>query len=77
MIQWNDFMKRIFAALFFLFLPAFLAEPVFACDVNVQCENIANNPGMLNDCSPGDTLTLQAKCDEAMSSMEKAAQPKS
>ena len=67
-------MKRIFFVLFYIFLSA-IATPVFACDVNVQCENIANNPGMLSDCSPGDTLTLQAKCDDAMSNMEKAAQP--
>lgn len=43
--------------------------------MNVQCEDIAKNPSMLNDCSPGDTLTLQGKCDQAFSSIENAAKP--
>lgn len=66
-------MKRLFSILFLLFLSVFLVVPVFACDMNVQCENITKS--VLDGCSAGDTATLMSKCQEAFSNIEKAAKP--
>lgn len=81
MVQWKSFsgyqnrrMKKTFFALFFVITTAFAALPsVYACNMNVQCENITES--VLRDCSDGDTKTLLAKCNEAWSSIEKAAKP--
>lgn len=63
-------MKLFFSLLIF---SAFFVTPVFACDMNVQCENITKS--VLDACSDGDTATLMAKCKEAFSNIENAAKP--
>ncbi len=59
--------------LFFAYFAIVPIRALAACNVNIQCENVTLSA--ISDCSPGDTQTISNKCTEALTNLEKAAQP--
>jgi SpoIID/LytB domain protein len=59
----------VFGVVYFIVFPI----SVYACDLNIQCENVTSSG--LNDCNPFQVETILSKCQQAWSNIEKAAQP--
>jgi len=66
-------MKRIVFTLVLFLFSAVLAAPVFACNLDIQCQDITADA--LKQCNNDEATILSTKCENAYTNIENAAKP--